>query len=239
MDAIILAGQSNMAGGVIPDELPQDCSVWPQNVQIVGPQGAYDALAFEKAGPEVSFAQRYAASKPEPLMLIKYALGGSNLANQWSADGQPRAQADLDKENTCWALLLQAIDQAKQVGGALNFRGFVWMQGERDSVHLCMAELYHQHLSELLQRVRTVTATAKLPAVIGRVTPRQMLEDGSRHRHAHREIVRNAQVSVAESDPYATWVDCDDLPQKPDNLHFITAGGLALGRRFADALLEL
>ena len=113
------------------------------------------------------------------------------------------------------------------------------MQGERDSTQAQMAAAYETHLRELITRVRALSAQPELPMIIGRITPRTLNPDGRGFRHAHREVVRAAQISVAESDRYAAWVDCDDLPQKPDHLHFVTAGGLALGRRFAQKLMSI
>jgi lysophospholipase L1-like esterase len=51
--------------------------------------------------------------------------------------------------------------------------------------------------------------------------------------------VRKAQVSFAEKEPRAAWVDTDDLNRPDDNLHYTPQGYVELGKRFADKTVEL
>ena len=237
MDVYLLAGQSNMAGGVIVEELPESVNTWPDHITCYGPEGIYSVLENEKAGPEVGFATQL---PPEPVLIIKYAKGGTNLANDWSHNGERRSPADEHhgEPGCCWELFNKAIEAAEAAYEQLTFKAFVWMQGERDSTDIGMANDYGKHIKELINAVRERVATPNLPAIIGRVTPRVMNAEGYHAPHSHRNIVRAAQVAFAEEDDHATWIDADDLPQRPDNLHFITPGSLCFGRRLADAALK-
>jgi len=55
----------------------------------------------------------------------------------------------------------------------------------------------------------------------------------------NREVVRKAQVDIANADPRGAWADCDDLNNKEkygklrDDLHYTKEGYELLGRRFA------
>jgi hypothetical protein len=55
----------------------------------------------------------------------------------------------------------------------------------------------------------------------------------------HWDMVREAQVKVAEDDPRVAWIDTDDLNGKKDGLHYDKAGYAELGKRFAEAALKL
>ena len=165
-----------------------------------------------------------------------------NLANEWSPGGEVRIAEEPEMRQVCWPDFLAAIDQAKtwsnETGTVLAWQGFAWMQGERDSTWPGMSAAYRAHLEDLLQQVRTLAEVHDLSAAIGLVTPRQIKEDLSGFRHAYREVVRDAQRSVVADDPHAVLIETDDLPQKPDNLHFTTLGSLVLGRRFMAGLLD-
>ena len=94
IDCFLLAGQSNMQGGIRVNELPSECAHWPQQATLIGPSGPYEPLEQETLGPELSFAQDIASNHPEPFFIVKFAAGGTNLANEWSVDGKPRIDED-------------------------------------------------------------------------------------------------------------------------------------------------
>ena len=53
------------------------------------------------------------------------------------------------------------------------------------------------------------------------------------------EAVRRAQERVAEEDAGVVLVSTDGLSKQGDRVHYDSRGLLELGRRFADAYLEL
>ena len=100
--AFVCAGQSNMAGDVHRDELPESYHHWPQQVQCIGPEGTFSPLAQEKSGPEIGFAEILQALWPdEPILIVKHAIGGSNLANEWSPTGAIRQPDEPVQRRDC------------------------------------------------------------------------------------------------------------------------------------------
>lgn len=239
--AWLFAGQSNMQGGIRPGECDQLCQKWPQGIELIEKEGPLDPPSLKTLGPELGFALELVNLVPEAEgLFIKHATGGTNLANEWSIDGRPRVNEDPDHNHPCWENFLKSFEIAgKLTKKPLQFEGFFWMQGERDSTLPIMAKTYATHLQELFERVRELTQQPKLPIIIGRITPRQMNQEGTQHRHQFKEMVRQAQVDISESDPHAAWVDADDLPQRNDALHFSAPGSIALGRRMARSWYEL
>lgn len=117
---------------------------------------------------------------------------------------------------------------------------FCWMQGERDAKeHLEAA--YGDALKQLISNLRRDLKLPEMKVVIGR------LSDWGKPDNAPWQAVREAQVALAESDPLAAWVDCDDLNNKEkngtlvDDLHYTPEGYKTLGERYvrqAKALIE-
>ena len=237
--AFICAGQSNMAGGIVRDQLPESYLSWPNSVRCFGVDGPFNPVEHEKAGPEVGMAEEIVAHwSDQPVVIIKHAIGGSNLANEWSPTTAIRQPDEPEQRRLCFPDLQQALRLAQQQTDApLEFCGFAWMQGERDSRSPGMTATYYRHLHELIEAVRALTETPDLPIAIGRITPRCRTDDGKAFRHTHRNLVRQAQEKYCQDHALATLVDTDDLPQRQDALHFNTAGCLELGRRFARVFL--
>lgn len=237
----LLAGQSNMAGGVTLEELPEGTN-WPENVILIHDGGLVDPFQVAKKGPEWGMAQMWQKRYGDtPCLFVKYALGGKNLANEWNPAGAVRLEEEPELRDACWPRLLQAIDHAKNWSETnkvrIDWQGFAWMQGERDAVWPGMSATYEKHLRELLASVRGLTGRPELLAAIGLISPRVLVPELDRFRHRYRERVRAAQREVASRDVHAFLIETDDLPQRADNLHFNTLGKLVLGQRMMAALL--
>ena len=226
-----------MAGGIDRDQLPERYLTWPHQIRCFGVDGEYNPVE-QKAGPEVGLAEVLVHRFPnEEIIIVKHAIGGSNLANEWSPTGDIRQKDEPLQRRHCYADLQQAIAHA-EAASSLQYIGFAWMQGERDSREPGMTANYYQYLKELIAAVRTMTQTPHLRIAIGRITPRCLTEDGRQFQHTYRNQVRAAQELFCENDAASFLVDTDDLPQRQDALHFNTAGCLRLGRRFAEVLVD-
>ncbi|GEM_PF-1942773 len=238
----LLAGQSNMEGGVLVEELPEETR-WPANVRLISNEGPLEPTNAPTGGPEWGMALMWhRLMEDTPCLMVKYANGGKNLANEWNPAGSVRMEEEPELREACWPRLLDAVEQAKTWAITqdleLHWQGFAWMQGERDSVWPGMSAAYETHMLDLLHSVRDLTNDAVLPAVIGLITPKTLMPSLDRYRHQYRERVRAAQRKIAADDPYASLVETDDLPQKADSLHFTTLGSLVLGQRMMAALLS-
>jgi hypothetical protein len=118
-----------MAGGGATNELPaalQD----PQNDVLLYENGTLDFLEPSGAdfGPEITFGRTIADEFPaENFALIKYAVGGTDLENEWDPAG-PGPQYTAFRNTVSNGLA------ALQSGGnTTEIIGMLWTQGERDA----------------------------------------------------------------------------------------------------------
>jgi len=110
---------------------------------------------------------------------------------------------------------------------------FIWMQGERDAKEK-HGQVYAASMQGLIDQLSADLGRHDLNFVIGRLS-----DFGKKGTYAHWEIVRKAQVQVAESSPRGAWVDTDDLNGPKDGLHYTKEGYAELGKRFAAKAIKL
>jgi hypothetical protein len=117
---------------------------------------------------------------------------------------------------------------------------FIWMQGESDAKQ--HGDVYAVSLKGLLDQLRTDLGQNNLHFVIGRIS--DFRNDTG---FPQWEMVRKAEVEVAEADPHGAWVNTDDLNDGDNrtgkviknNLHYSFNGYKLLGQRFADKAILL
>ena len=223
---VILAGQSNMAGHGELDEL--DDAALPSDARL------FDLNPMENSfGPEVGFARKWMRRRPaDELWLVKYAVGGSSML-AWQPDWTAE-NAALTHDEAKGPLYARLMKHTRQALGDADCRiaGCLWMQGESDARYAHAANAYHANLRHFMSRLRGDLGFPRLPFVLGLVNPPS---DPWRHVAA----VRQSQRQIAREDNFAALVGTDGLRKYADNLHYDTAGQLELGRRFADALLDM
>lgn len=197
-------------------------------------QEPYVRYAREFFGPEISLGRTLHDAGVQPLGIIKVGYFGSSLAEDW--------RPDATAGNRLYALLLaqvhRAFDTLAARGESARLAGIFWLQGETDGARLDSATAYETNLRTLLARLRqdlayAVPGSGSLPVVLGRVGPPPA------KGYPHQDLVRTAQVRVAESLPATTWVDTDDLPRDTDGVHLLAPGVLSLGQRWAAAWQRL
>lgn len=223
--AVILAGQSNMAGHGLLSDLGDISMPAKARLFDLNPRDGF-------FGPELGFAQRFLELTPlEELWLIKYAVGGSSLLSwerEWSAERAAIAD-DADKG----VLYPRLIRHVKGVtdGADAHLLACLWMQGESDSRYPRAAAEYLQNLTSLIGHFREDLRRPDLQFVMGLVNP-------APDRFAWLSTVRAAQRRAARTLPHVSLVDTDGLSRHEDELHYDTSGQLELGRRFADRLFR-
>lgn len=159
-------------------------------------------------GPEVGFAR--AMAKTQSVAVIKYAIGGSSIAN-WIEPGDVVAP-DNDGIANQWSAFQTFIDQAlvklRAGGRTVTVAGFIYAQGAEDSnadaaVQPALSNAYATHLASLIASHRTITdgGLPNLPFII--------LRSPNWDSKTFEEVIRSAQVTVANADAYAVWVDSD------------------------------
>lgn len=256
VDVVLCAGQSNMSGYGHAHEAPevlhadhptarvfQDGQLKPLALgagKHPGPPGGF--------GPELSFGHTLAAHSPRPIVLVKVAKGGTNLANHWSptpgsnpapgsavTPGSDSAPGNDEKLGLYTKLITATQACCKQLaaeGLQPNLRGLLWYQGESDCEDADKANAYQARLADFIKHLRQDLQAEALAGVLVRVNPRWA------SLVAHRWPVRQGIESVANNDPNLAWIDIDDL-HLPDDLHLDGQALLTTGDRAAQALLGL
>lgn len=231
----VLAGQSNMMGqGSLVSELPSpygvtqtDVKFWSNN-QWVPLAGGFGVSASE-FGPEVSFGYNIRRAYPnDDIYLVKYAVGSTNLINDWNPAGGGKE---------CYKGLTSTVNAAmKDLADAKpTIAGMLWMQGESDALTGSYApanapQQYAANLTAFIQQVRIDFNTPNMPFVLGRIRP----DWGAADNNA---LVRAAEETVPGQVGNATWVNTDDLQIGIAVRHYGTQGQIDLGTRFAQVLV--
>ncbi|QNN23470.1 sialate O-acetylesterase [Planctomycetales bacterium ZRK34] len=186
-------------------------------------------------GPEVTLGRTLADQITNPVAVIKYANGGTNLYSQWAAGGDATTTGDgaeyVTFQNTVVAGL--AALAAAHPADTIQLSGMVWMQGESDAGNTTYANAYAANLAAFIADVR-LTFGADLPFVIGRLSSGQTAINAT-----NLQTLRDAQNTVAAADALTGLVDTDTFSLKSDHLHFDPAGQQSLGSAFAEELLTL
>jgi hypothetical protein len=184
-------------------------------------------------GPELSFGYRLRQLFPnDEIYLVKYAIGGTNLANQWNPYGT------ADKFNMFEARTRAALANLVAQGKAPEIEGMIWLQGEDDSTVASYAASYALNLKNLIEKVRTDFSAydgSNMKFVLGRITTMGAYWAPM----STVSTVRDAQINVTNPAssyyvPNTAWFDTDDL-QWAFYGHYGTAGQVELGTRFANA----
>jgi len=178
-------------------------------------------------GPEVAFGRAIKDALPgDTIYLVKYAVNGTALFNDWKPTTGAQYIGFMNTVNA-------ALAHLDNNGIDYEISGMIWMQGEADASE-GQAAGYETNLRNFISVVRTELGTPEMPFIIARVLTFYENPVGQ------ADIVRAAQVAVAESTPYVSWFDSDNYQvanpiSNPG--HYGTQGQLDLGNDFAAANL--
>lgn len=159
-------------------------------------------------GPEFEVARAVAAARPkDTIYIVKYAPGGTALADQWDL-------RDGWKGYGAYEAMRQWVECAVAAKPGLKVAGFFWLQGESDAVKADYAKDYEVNLTELVKKVRKDFDAPKLPVVIAKIHPGHpdrnygVVWGGSKKGI---DTVRAAQAKVAGAVGNADIVETSDL----------------------------
>ncbi len=250
VDVFLLGGQSNMVGSGAQSELPDVSVLYNESVMLYhstslnSGQPANQWTTLRPAsnnqnnfGPEIGFGNRMTELYPDHrIALIKHAVGGTNLAEDWNPGTHP---GDTSHFGPQYATFVQTVDSGLASLIAQGYdpviRGMLWQQGERDSRFSAFGPVYGRNLSHFIRRVRTQFDAPNMPFIYGQVLPVPLVG------YDYRDEVRQGQLDVDEDSDHvsatdgARFIPADDLPMNADNLHISAAGQMELGIRFAEA----
>lgn len=193
--------------------------------------------------PEIGFLpEAKILFSDEEVVYIKVAKGGQPISlwvKEWSDIAQ-KHQIDIKRvkgketETPYYQSILTKYRELLKKHPKPASVTFCWMQGERDAKEKFDAA-YADALKQLIGNLRRDLKQPNMNVVIGRIS------DYGDTGNSNWQAVRKAQVDVANNDPKASWVDCDDLNDGINNkgkeikndLHYSREGYQILGKRFA------
>jgi hypothetical protein len=226
----LLGGQSNMVGQGINAELLPPYSEVQNDVNYWS--GAWGSLSpgfgnhSHEFGSEVAFGRAIKDTLPDDaIYLVKYSVNGTALYNDWKPATGAQYIGFMNTVNAA----LTALGNA---GINYEISGMLWMQGESDALE-GEAASYETNLVNFISDMRTQLNTPAMPFIIARV---RAYYGGGGTPPTQADIVRGAQVTVAESTPYVSWFDTDAY-QMVNAGHYGTQGQIDLGNHFATANL--
>lgn len=226
----IFAGQSNMVGRSNPKLLPEEYRRPLPNVRLYA-DGAWRELGGplrsrqDGIGPEVSAARLLSETFPEEkIVLVKTAVGGTNLHTQWNPQ----------LKNSLYARLLKDV-QTATAGQEAEVVAMFWAQGGGDSKTEAGANAYGKNLAAFIAQAREDFGRADLPFIFSATLWDPAVPPVGRGRYPYMAAVEKGKTEVAKTVPHTATVSTAGLSRIPNDGHYDTAGTLEFGRRFFEA----
>ncbi len=262
IDVYLIGGQSNATGQGYMKNIPADFEI-DKSVHFFYSRylgGGGIALEWgllcqasetpDKFGVELSMGTKLKQLFPgREIRLIKHALSGSNLYEQWNPGKNKNDTLNFGPE---YKKFIQTVEKglAKLEAKGFNpkIKAMVWQQGEGDARFIEGLDVsinYGKNLHYFIERVREQLNAPDMLFVYGYVIP------VPQERFTGREEVREGQKNVDQNSGHtlslkgAFVVETDDLPLRSDEpdspypddkVHFNTFGVLELGNRFANKI---
>ncbi len=260
--AAIMAGQSNMEGGsnlALPDLIYRgyqkswiyfktDSSRTDNGIITQYNQATNSSYRgqYSYVGPDVSVGYTYEANTGERLLMIKYALGGSNLVDDgvsvqangiWQIDANPtRASGILHYRILMNNFVVPCIKRCKAAGIDLDVVSFFWCQGESDANSPYRSSHYK---SELIRLIDGVTDTLEYYNVKSQYFKPVItrIHNGFFPARPYTDTVRFGQVYVANY-YNSYWINSDGFPRIADSTHYSNIGEQMHGNAFVSILID-
>lgn len=239
MSLFILAGQSNMVGyAPLPEYQEQDSMIylfgndyrWRVAVEPVDDAtGQVDNTSADRSaafGPSLAFASAVKSQHPDMMIGLIPCAKSSSAIIEW--------QRDLSDQS----LYGSCLKRARAASPMGHFAGVLFFQGETDTVD---ANRYPQFkpsptqwsalFSAFVKDIRSDLQEPDLPVIFAQIGANTNPEEVP-----YWEIVQEQQRSINLT--MTAMIVTEDLPLL-DGLHFTADSYRVIGKRFADAYLEL
>jgi hypothetical protein len=213
LKVFVLAGTSNMLGGPAKIEnLPDDLHA-PLTDVLVNRGGDWVPLEAGKnlVGNEAAFGRAMAKHLGEPVGIVWTSV-------RYVASNSPGPG------------IANLVKQSTEKGRPIEIVGLLLDVSYGDGQKEETAQAYGEGLVRWVETFRRDLGNENLPIVLMRAIP-------PKSSKSHLETVRQAQDALKV--PNLRVVSSDDIERGNDQVHFTTAGRVALGKRYAAAMIEL
>ena len=228
----LLAGQSNMSGAGLYDQLKKSEKEPPERVQIWH-QGKWQPIGpgvsanKGRIGPELAFGRAMRKAYPEDdIYLIKTAAGGTSMHKHWTPENGRGPMLNRFRKNAEAAL--KNLDKSRV---KYSIDAMLWMQGESDADQGKGAE-YEDSLKTFIKQMRREFKVRDMPFIMGRILPTFDKPKG------HGPMVRAAQEKTAKELKNVACFDTDKF-ERINKGHYNHDGQIQLGNAFAKHFLEM
>ena len=256
LPVIFLCGQSNMEGVSLTSSIPLEFTEAMSNAYIFHKptnsstdDGDVEVLKYGinnnwrdpnlYFGPEEGIAH-YLTQWGHRIAIVKYAYGGSKLVFTGAISPYGYWQTDAAASPDHYSILInnwanQSLEKFKKAGFKPYIAAFVWCQGETDAHDLDAATKYQAKLVQLLDKFKV-----DLNVVDPQVDNMRIIITRTRSGYPYSDMIRQAQVNIADTYHNAYWINSDDWPLLPDGFHFTaTAQATMQGKEIADILSKV
>jgi hypothetical protein len=234
----ILAGQSNMSGrGLIDDLTPTERAADP-TIRLYGNDGRWrvaaepldaaqdqvDAVSEDRiaaVGPGLFFARALRAGGGGPVALVPCAKGGSSIG-RWKPGGGRET------------LYGSCLARAREAGGGIA--GLVWYQGETDAEKTDAGPAWRTAFEALVKSLRHDLGGERLPIVLVQLADAPAQKPGDKPYPSWTAI---QAAQAAPVDACVAMVSAKGLGKREDDLHLTTAAQRVLGAKLAEAMRGL
>ena len=233
-DILIQAGQSNSEGygfGNVSSPYEVNERVWYFNgdgtFQLAQEKTANNAVQSNFALP---FARRYIQEgmleEGRKLLILRAAVGGTGFSdNRW------KTSDDL------YLRMMDMIRTVLALHPENRLKALLCHQGETDAGNQVTYAYYHEHITTLVQNVRTAFSVPELPFIAGDFVPLWKSKNADKCApviHALRDVCSGAYSAFVETDGLDSNYE-DGYPHPfgwMDDIHFCRRAIYQLGERY-------
>ncbi len=174
-----------------------------------------------------------AAYGADKVIIIKNAQGGQPISKWYKAWASNKGEKPKET-GQLYDSLIENIKE-KTAGTKIKSVTFIWMQGEAD-VKAGNVDVYAKSFRGLLGQLEKDLKRKDINIIIGRLS-----DYGLKKRSNPKwEEMRKVQMTLADENPRACWVDTDDLNGEKNSLHYVRPEGYRkLGERYVEAARKL
>jgi hypothetical protein len=242
---VIVAGQSNTEGRVPVAEAPiwlnqadpilPSVNMWNRTTKTfqtykVGQNHTGATAATTLWSYDMVVAHLLQEYKADQIYMIKRARGGTAIS-QYGTNGGGYWDAYKERVPDGEIALTDSFEEQIRLAVAADtsflIKAFLWHQGEGDYQDPAATD-YYQNFKNVVAYVRGAVGNARLPVIFGSI---------STISAQFSQTVKDAQIKIANEDPYCWLVDMGAAPLL-DLYHFNAASSESLGTQMFDIIKD-